>query len=195
LLDDPTVREILPAAVRPALRVEGEVNEGGAFILGGLLPQIVNEPNERSWGSHTARGIEARGMMVSGSLAPRFPYLQVELAGYLREGMTLDFQSATGDKTVRFSPATRINPSWRSGFIAVPASEIKIVARDENSSDWFAFREPREVARFSYYAERLVAKGRFLCVLGLGCLCATFVLQNFRQSAGRKVPHSELGLD
>lgn len=176
LLDDPSIREILPAAVRPALHVEAEVNPEGAFILGGLLPAIVNEPNERSWGSHSARGIEARGTMESNILAPRFPYLQVELAGYLREGMTLDFRSATGDNQIRFSPATRINTSWRSGFIAVPASEVKIVARDENSSEWFAFREPREVGRLSYYAERLVAKGVFLCGLGLICLVAAFAL-------------------
>jgi len=179
LLDDPTIREILPAAVRPALRVEAEANQEGAFILGGLLPAIVNEPNERSWGSYSARGVEARGTMESNIFAPRFPYLQVELAGYLREGMTLDFQSATGEKQIRFSSATRINTSWRSGFIAVPSSQVKIVARDENSSDWFAFREPREVARFSYYAERLAAKGVFLCGLGLVCLFAAFVLAVF----------------
>lgn len=186
LLDDPTIREILPAAVRPALRVEAELNEGGAFLPGGLPPEIVNEPNERSWSSYSARGVEARGTMESNSLAPRFPYLQVELAGYLREGMTLDFRTATGDKQIRFSPATQINTSWRSGFIAVPAPEIKIVARDENSSDWFAFREPREVARFSYYAERLIAKGPLICVLGLSCLCATLILRNFRPSQDPK---------
>jgi hypothetical protein len=176
LLDDPSIREILPAAVRPALRVEAEVNQDG-FILGGLLPTIVNEPNERSWGSYSARGVAARCTMESTSFAPRFPYLQIELAGYLREGMTLDFRSATGDKQVRFSPATRIDTSWRSGFIAVPAAQVRIVARDENSSDWFAFREPREVGRFSYYAERLLAKGAFLCGLGLALLLAAFVLR------------------
>jgi hypothetical protein len=175
LLDDPTIREILPVAVRPALRVDAEVNQGGAFIPGGYPPQVINAPYERSWGSYSAGGPDARGTMESSILTPKLPYLQIELAGDPREGMALDLRSATGNKQIRFIPTTRIDPSWRAGFIAVPASEVKIVARDDNPHDWFAFREPREVGRLSFYAEQFVAKGAFLCVLGLTCLFAAFI--------------------
>ena len=112
--------------------------------------------------------------MESNILKPRSSYLQIEMAGYFREEMTLDVRSADGNKQVRFIPTTQMDSGWRSGIIAVPAAEIKIVARDENVRDWFAFREPREVGRYSYYAEKFLVNGKPLCLLGLACLVAAF---------------------
>jgi hypothetical protein len=89
--------------------------------------------------------------------------------------MSLHLRSATGDRDIRFVPKTRINTSWRTGIIPVPAAAAKIVARDDNPDEWFAFREPREVGRFSFYADKLVRKGSFLCLLGLICLLPAFL--------------------
>src|SRR5207248_3951672 len=82
---------------------------------------------------------------------------------------------AAGYKQLRFVPTTRIDQSWRSGYIALPAHNVRILAQDNNSQDWFAFREPREVGRFSYYADRLVTRGPMICTIGLICLLAAFV--------------------
>lgn len=175
LLNDPSIRKILPAAVRLPLSVEAKVSGPGAFVPNGYPPEVPNPEHERSWGSYSSRGSEQRGSMESNLLTPRLSYLQIELAGYLREGMTLDVRSAGGDKQVRFIPTTRLDSGWRSGFIAVPATEIKIVARDENVHEWFAFREPREVGRYSYYAEKFLTTGKALCLAGVTCLFAALL--------------------
>jgi hypothetical protein len=174
LLDDPVIRQVLPSAVRRPLRVEAEAKPENAFTPGGHPPEVENAPYERSWGSYSARASETLGSLETASLAPKSSHLRIELAGYLREGMTLDLRSTTGDKQSRFIPTTRLDPNWRAGFIPVPGREVKIVARDDNPHDWFAFREPREVGRFSVYAMKLVDKGQLLCALGLICLCAAF---------------------
>ena len=185
LLDDPAIRQVLPAGVRLPLRVEAELNREGAFAPGGYPQEVENAPYQRSWGSYSAQGPEARGSMETASFAPKSSHLRMELAGYLREGMTLDLQSKTGNK-VRFIPTTRVDPSWRAGFIAVPGPELKIVARDDNLQNWFAFREPREIGRFSVYAMELVDKGLFLCALGLICLFAAFVQRGLNGMTKRK---------
>jgi hypothetical protein len=184
LLDDPVIRQILPAAVRMPLRVEAEVNSERAFNLGGYAPEVENAPSERAWGSYSSRGPDAHGSLETANLAPKSSHLRIELAGYLRDGMTLDLRAETGRKA-RFIPTTRVDQHWRAGFIPVPGSEIKIVARDDNPQDWFAFREPREIGRFSVYTLQFINKGIFLCALGLICLFAAFI-QRALNDAGRK---------
>jgi hypothetical protein len=175
LLDDKVIREILPAAVRQRLRIRVELNPEGAFIPAGYPPQITNPPYDRSWGSYSGEGVNARGTMETATFAPRLSFLRIEIAGFLREGMSLELQSATSKKRSRFIPTTRIDASWRAGCIPVPASNVKLIARDANRSDWFAFREPTELGRCSFYAERFVAKGRFLFVAGVSCLFLSFI--------------------
>lgn len=175
LLDDPSIREILPAAVRLPLPVNAEVNPEGSFTLGGYPPEVMNAPHERTWGSYSEQRAAARGSMQSSPLRSRLSHLRIELAGFLREGMSLDVRSTTTNEQLRFIPTTQISASWRAGLIAVPTPSFTLLARDQNPQDWFAFREPREIGRYSLYAERLIAKGPSLCLLGVACLLAAFL--------------------
>ncbi|MFN2475820.1 MAG: hypothetical protein ABR526_05685, partial [Chthoniobacterales bacterium] len=58
---------------------------------------------------------------------------------------------------------------------AVPPQKIQVLARDENDSHWFAFREPQEVGRLSYYAARTVLHGSHLFAAGLAVSLLTVV--------------------
>jgi hypothetical protein len=167
LLDDVSIRSILPACVRTPLRVKSETDEGSTFVPGGYPSSIVNPSYEQVWGSFSALGAAATGTMESASIHSRLPYLEMELAGYFRPGLNLTLRGDGNNKTVRFIPTSSIDPSWRRGSIAVPAAGFRIIATDQNPRDWFAFREPRELGRFSRYAERLISAGKRLCLGGI----------------------------
>lgn len=178
LLDDPTIRSILPAVVRSPLRVAKASDTGNAFLPNGYPPLTRKPPYEEGWGSYSAEGLKARGSMESQRLTTRFRYLQFEIAGHVRKGLSLDLQGEkTGEKT-RVIPTNRQDEFWRLAYVAVPDKNIRILAEDENAEEWFGFREPRELARFSHYADMLARRGKSICYAGamlwLGLLLLRF---------------------
>lgn len=178
LLDDPTIRGILPAVVRAPLRVDKASDIGNAFVLDGYAPPVHNSPYERGWGSYSAQGLAARGLMQSQRITTRFRYLQFEITGYMRKGLSLVLQGEETGKKARVIPTNRVDESWRLAYVAVPDKNIRILAEDENAEEWFGFREPRELARFSYYADILTRRGKSICYAGamlwLGLLLLRF---------------------
>ena len=173
LLNDPAIRRILPASIRPPLRVLPE--EGGrSFIRQGLPAGFQNPPFEQAWGSFTGEREGERGTMTSQPLASRFPYLQFEIASKLRPTLALALRGSGGEEQrVRIGEKTR--GPWRHGFVKLPDREARIVARDEDPAGWFAFREPRELGRLSYVAEWLVRRSERGVVASL-CLFAALLL-------------------
>jgi uncharacterized membrane protein len=166
LLDDPTIRSILPAAVRAPLRVEKAKDTENAFVPNGYAPAIQNPSYERGWGSYSAQGVAARGSMQSQSITTCLHYLQFEMTGYMRKGLSLVIQSEGTGKKARVIPTNREDEYWRLAYVAVPGENIRILADDDNVEEWFGFREPRELARFSYYADILTRRGKSICYGG-----------------------------
>lgn len=185
LLDDSTIRQILPAVVRPPLQIEKERDLGNCFVLGGYPREIRDGPNERRWGSFSEAGASGRGEMESATIKPRLPYLEFEIAGYIRAGMSLAVRDNQNGKERRVVPTTRTNHDWRRARVSVSGGPLRIVARDENMEEWFAFGEPRELGRFSYYSELFASKGRAIFSCGLA-LCLFLVFQNVLRETVRK---------
>lgn len=168
LLDDPSIRRILPAIVREPVRLENKSDGNAAFIPHGYPPSVANPEYERVWGSLTGAGVVARGSMETQPITPHSHYLQFDIAGYLRSGMTLSLRGAQAPHPARlFVPVERVDEYWRRGYVALPQATVQVTATDENDSDWFAFREPRELARWSYYTLRLIAKGKLMLFAGI----------------------------
>jgi len=185
LLDDSTIREILPAVVRRPLQIEKESDVGNCFVLGGYPREIADAPHERRWGSFAAAGASSRGEMESASIKPRLPYLQFEIAGNMRAGLSLAVRESQSGKERRVIPTTRINQDWRRGRVSVSGGPLRIVARDENTEEWFAFGEPRELGRFSYCSELFASKGRTILACGLA-LSLCLVFQNILSATARR---------
>jgi hypothetical protein len=166
LLDDPTIRSILPAVVRAPLRIDKLSDIGNAFIPNGYSPPTPNQAYEQGWGSYSAQGVMARGSIQTVRLTTGFRYLQFEIAGYMRKGLSLVLEDAETGKKTRVIPTHREDEFWRLAYAAMPGKTIRILAEDENAEEWFGFRDPRELARFSYYADIFTRRGKFLCYAG-----------------------------
>jgi hypothetical protein len=99
----------------------------------------------------------------------------------MRKGLSLVLQGEETGKKVRVIPTNRADDFWRLAYVAVPDKTIRILAEDDNAEEWFGFREPRELARFSYYADRLTRCGKSICYSG-AMLWLGLLLLRFHQS-------------
>jgi hypothetical protein len=178
LLDDPTIRNILPAVIRAPLPVEKASETGNAFVPHGSAPSVKWPVYERGWGSYSPwEGVAARGTMRSRSMSQHLHYLQFEITGYLRKGLSLIVEGERTGKKARVIPTNWEDEYWRLAYVVVPDKEIHLIAEDDNREDWFGFREPREMARFSYYADVLTRRGKYICYTGMALLLASTLLQ------------------
>lgn len=165
LLNDPTIQRILPCAIRPPLRLEPATSDA-TFARDALPPQIVNKSHERVWGSYSAEGVRATGSFRSTPVPSHLPYLELEIAGYLRSGLSLDVDDVRTGKQHRVIPTQPIDNQWRAAYVAVPQGAHLVTAEDSRDDQWFAFREPRECGRLSYFALRAARWGVTLITSG-----------------------------
>jgi len=166
LLNDPGIRSILPAAVRAAVPVPVAAGRPTPFVPNGYPPAWPNPPYEQTRGSYSDLHENAQGTLRSEAITSKFPYLEFEIAGRLGGAMSLHLQDeATGRRSL-FHPRKNADKDWYSGYVAMPGKKVHVIARDDNPAGWFVFREPREVGRFSVYAEALAKLGPLLCLVG-----------------------------
>ena len=82
-------------------------------------------------------------------------------------------------KVSEVKPAREPGGQWVNVDVKAPAGKFKLVARDDSSTGWFAFKEPREMGRLSFWAEKIVGLGTirhwqrecFCFALALGTYC------------------------
>ena len=179
-LDDRTIQGLLPAPARLPLQVEKRASADGNFAQPGCPPTIATSVFEKSWGSYAAQGATGRGSMESELIRPRLPYLEFEIAGGLGPEMCLSVENGDHKNRVRWLQRYSQDPNrpqWRLAYSALPGAAVDIVARDNSTEEWFAFREPSEMGRFSYYSFRLTQAGKAICLWGTG-LCLLLLLRS-----------------
>ena len=170
LLTNPHIRGILPACAREPLHLTPAQNTGGAFVRSGWLLTDADPPTETSWGSDSAQQAAARGTFESRPVsASALPYLEIPVAGDLGEpGLSLELIELNGGKVTEIRPSAPPGGQWVNVRVKAPTGEFKLVARDDSDTKWFAFKEPRELGRWSYWTEKLLAAWAYLLVLGIG---------------------------
>jgi hypothetical protein len=189
LLRTPDIRTNLPACVREPLRVLRKAGGDGSFQTNGWTLVQADAPTERSWGSYTALGAGAHGTFESLPVQKSaLPYLEIPVAGHLGEaGVSLELVDITSGRITAVRPSQVAGERWVNAYVRAPAGEFKIVARDESGSKWFAFKEPREVGRLSFWAIEMVAAWKGILAAGAGCfaLNLAFALKGWL----REKPH------
>ena len=175
LLDDPAIRKILPAIIRPALPVELRQETGGAFVANGYPAALTTPAYEKAWGSYSRLEKEARGSMETRSFHSTLPYLQLEIAGALRSDTSLSLLDEKTGKAIRVDSPARANENWRSAVVPVPGGDVRLVANDESAVRWLAFREPRELGRFGHYAQLAAANGKYIFIFSAAIFTLSMV--------------------
>jgi len=167
LLDDPVIQKILPVNVRAPVPIEMHTKTGDAFVSNGHPSQLRRIPYVKTWGSFSEKGSGARGSSESEVFHPQLPLLLFEQAAPTQKGISLQLRNEESGRTLRVEGKTRIEHSWRSVVVTAPGRDVKVIAEDDNSDTWFAFREPRELGRLSYYAGIAATQGKRIFLFGL----------------------------
>jgi hypothetical protein len=170
LLRKDAIRSMLPACVRDPLKVSEKGH--GTFIHNGWQLDRPDGATEKSWGSYSLENISTPRSFESLPVKKSaMPYLEIPVAGDLGEpGLSLELVDMANGRRTRINPTRPPGGHWVNIQVPAPEGEFKIVARDENQTKWFAFKEPREMGRLSYWALRISAAWRFFIIAGLPCL-------------------------
>jgi hypothetical protein len=186
LLDDPAVRGGLPANVRAplALAPDGVT----AFVPFGAYPSVPRQDALPGFGSYAETGNPTVGEFRSAPLHTDFPYVRIDLAGYLPDAglsLTLDCVPAAPCTPTAVQPADFARESWRGIYARVPQSQFRVVANDATQTLWQAFSAPIEVGRISVLSDALVnrlrADAHVWIPLVVGLLSLLFLIGAWRE--------------
>ena len=173
LLRTPDIRNILPANVRESLKVVPSASGQSGFVTNGCDLATPDPPTEISWGSFGVGGVQATGAFESAPIKKSaFAYLEIPVAGDLgRPGLSLALIDETSGRGTPIFPRHLAGREWRNFYVRAPAHGFKVVARDDSSTGWFAFKAPREMGWLSYWAMKLIKAWRYVLAAGVTCLC------------------------
>jgi hypothetical protein len=200
LLSRPELRRILPACLRDPLKIppDSQTNQvfiprgwhlnkptanpsafrTWAFITNGWHLNKPDPPTEVSWGSYSQKGAgAARGGFISLPIRQStLPYLEIPVAGNLGEsGLSLELVDVASGKRFPVTPPEVPGGAWINAYTRAPQGEFKVVAAFDTDTAWFAFKEPREVGRLSYWAMRTAERWRYFLAAGLAILAVNLV--------------------
>jgi hypothetical protein len=192
-LRDPRIREILPACVREPLAVGANPELTRGFVTNGFRLARPEPRTEVSWGSFSSQGSAGTGSFESlPARQSRFPYLQISVAGDLGEqNLSLELVDLATGRRIPVKPSQTPGNKWLDCYVRAPAGAFEIVARDASETAWFAFKAPREVGRFSFWAIQILRTGIYLLFIGLGLfLFSVIVFLRCRASSNDSAPQS-----
>lgn len=173
-IDQPALRALMPASVRPPLRLE---TARGAAVLRPVPAGTTPEIQTRSW---TSRGGQPGTWE---SLVIDFPHsttLRFRLHGPIgSEGTLLEWRDTRIGATLADVIAASGGPAAPVGTVRVPAGPARLMARLDDPHRQLTFEEPVEVARFSQLAAQIAGLGSWFAVLGAVAGAASLALERW----------------
>jgi hypothetical protein len=187
LMNEPLIRGILPVCVREALPIVPAQITSNAFVPNGWRLTTPDAPTETSWGSYSAQQAAGQGTFESQPVRKStLPYLEIPVAGDLgEEGLSLELVELNDGKVTEVRPSSPPGGEWVNVRVKAPAGEFKVVARDESDTKWFAFKEPREMGRWSFWTLRFLAAWKYLVALGVAGFLANAVATFWKREESR----------
>jgi hypothetical protein len=179
LLDDPAVRSGLPGNVRAPLAMSAAADAPTEFVPFGAYPTTPRRDDLPGFGSFAAAGNATIGRFSSQPLYTEFPFVRIDLAGYLPDpglALRLDCPQPYTCSAVAIHPVEFARESWRGIYAAVPQQQFRVVAEDKTPTLWMAFSAPVEVGRLSVLADALVNNLRTNAPALIALLCGALTL-------------------
>ena len=144
LLENATVRDLLPPPLRGSLRAVRTDSAG--FVAGGVPPSIPPMEHGPVWGSHGPFGSADTGRIAREYARPsKGGFLEIPVAGFSRPGhLQLYAETLDGRRLADLASGGGLKPGWRSLHIRRPREAFRIVAVDADPEGWIAFADPKE---------------------------------------------------
>ena len=175
-LNQPALRAVLPATVRPPLPL---TVAHASFVPSdpqnlyppgtGLTPLAPPLTHRVTWGSFTPNDLVTPREFTSAPLRVPAGWLKFEVAGATGEpGVILELRDAATSL-----PITSIRPdkppgaAWRAVYVPAPSKAFVLYARAPDAARWLAFSEPVLMGGGSYWAWQLSKNGQLVATLAL----------------------------
>ena len=199
LLDDPVVRGLLPAVVRPGLPMKPlhNVQSARAYIRAPMPPGIFTPPGVNFWVSWRPNLPETLTPRTENPVplgvgewelpSTRFRYLEVEYQGDLsgpRPPIMALFAQPPNS-----APATvaNLDPSqggtWQSAVLKAPSPQNRLRIQETSPRAWMAIAEPVELGRLSFWCLRAREQYALLASVGI-----TLMVLGYFLSTGPPLP-------
>lgn len=167
LLRDPLIERILPASIRPPLRIEWESPDATAEFVPGALVAISGREQLPLFGTGTADSAAFTADYISRPLRTSFPLLLFRIMGEFhppRVSVTLrDHRGSLAEAwSDPFSSPTR----WRRVHYSAPSDTFRVVVHDSDAASWIAFTAPVELGRISWFVGKILALWSWLLAGG-----------------------------
>ncbi len=163
LMSDPHLRAVLPACVREPLTVEMATNSGNAFV------RSANGRANVTWLSTGGQGTFESKAIAKSAL----PYLEIPVRGDLGgTGTSLELVDVKNGKVTEVRPSVRAGEKWVNVDVRAPDGEFTVVAKVEGGEKGFAFQEPRELGRWSFWTVKLLGCWKWMVGIGVVGLLA-----------------------
>ncbi|MEO7274564.1 MAG: hypothetical protein ABIX28_17260 [Vicinamibacterales bacterium] len=161
-LRDPAIRRLMPASLRPPMRVAAKPGTTPTFARSTVATEIVP-----GWDSYATGGAGARGRFESDTLrCADFHRLRFEITGWPgSSGLRLMLKEAASGRETEVEPPMGSGTGWRSVHVACPAGPFIIVAEDTSTTSSFGFRPPTEIGWGSAAAETLIQRASWVTLL------------------------------
>ncbi|MDB6066326.1 MAG: hypothetical protein JWR26_2534 [Pedosphaera sp.] len=188
-LRNPKIRDLLPACVREPLHLMRQNSADLSFVPVEDFAFKSTVPTGASWTSRPDPQDAGHRTFESLPLGPgALPYLEFPITGHLGEpGLSLELLDLATGRTIPIKPPQIAGEKWMSAYVKAPAGKFKILAADESRTSGFAFKEPRELGRLSFWTIRILSAWKYFLGAGLLCLCLAIRL-SFQTRATRAPP-------
>jgi hypothetical protein len=157
LMADPHIRAVLPACVREPLAVTEATNIGNVFL------RSANGKANVTWLSTGGQGTFESKAIAKSSL----PYLEIPVRGDLgSEWAPLQLVDLKSGAVTYVVPSPLRGDEWKNVDVKAPSGEFKLVANKGIAGEGYAFQEPRELGRWSFWTMKWL--GWWKWILGIG---------------------------
>ncbi len=144
-----------PPPVPPSLSLVTAAGHG--FLPDAFPPAPAGRDGLPVLGTWKATDATATGTWTSAPLSTSATFLQIRVIGSLRSPATsLMLRTADGQEVAPMQNNFSSPDRWKRINFPAPAGPFQIVARDDSTTEWFAFTAPVEVSRLTWLAGKIL---------------------------------------
>jgi hypothetical protein len=185
----PYLREVLPATIRQPVDLRPRSGADATFVQ-------TSSPNDLVpvWDSYVNGRAKARGKFESEPTHCRtFHALRFEVAGGARDaGMSLAVKDTVTGRETAVRPPIGAGSGWTGVTVPCPSNAFTVIAADDSTTEWLAFRQPTEIAWLSALAESTILGWR---VIALGAALVSAAAIALSVGARASVPDASARAD
>ena len=168
LLRDPRIERILPASIRPPLKIEWESPNAMTAFAPDTPDATSGGEQLPLFSTRTDGGAAVTTDRISQPLRTTFPILLFRITGEFRPpDLSVTLRDHRDRVAEAWSDSFHSPTRWRRVHFTAPQEAFRVVVHDGDAASWIAFTAPVEVGRISWLVGKALGLWPWLLVGGV----------------------------